>query len=72
MSDWIQGVSYGIAEMGTIIKKHNALINGIDSLLQVFQETGFVDLIKPQLKKLKERLQSDIVELNELIEKQKA
>lgn len=71
MTDWKEGVQHGIAEMETIIKKHNALIDGIDAFLKVANKLGWADLVLDDLQRTKSRLQSDIVELNEQIEKQK-
>ena len=72
MSDWTQGVEHGIAEMETIIKKHNALIDGIDAFFKVANELGCVGLVLDELERTKAMLQGDIVELNEQIIKQKA
>ncbi len=72
MTDWKQGVERGIAEMISDKDKHNTLILAIDAFLKVVEETGFVDLVIPQLERVKLGLQSDITELNEQIEKQKA
>ena len=72
MTDWTQGVERGIAEMIGKKDKHHALILAIDNFLKAANEIGFVGLVMDELERTKSMLQSDIQELNEQIEKQKA
>ena len=72
MTDWEEGVKCGIAEMIGKKDKHNALILAIDNFLKAASEVGFTGLVIDELQATKAMLQSDIQELNEQIEKQKA
>lgn len=72
MNDWRNGVEHGIAEMIGKKDKHHALILAIDNFLKAANEVGFTGLAIDELEATKAMLQSDILELNEQIEKQKA
>jgi len=67
-----EGVEQGIAEMIGKKDKHHALILAIDNFLKASSEAGFTGLVIDELQATKAMLQSDIQELNEQIEKQKA
>ena len=71
MSDWNNGVQYGIPELAKIKDKHNAMILQIDEFFKVAKEVGFSHPVIDDLQEMYEKLQSNVEIVNKQIETQK-